>query len=222
MNHGPDPFALLDRGRAGLDALAQGAGLRFTAAVQRSWWTRRLVNPGLLALSILRDDARRRLLEEWRNSGEETSSFFSAEADALLDFIAAQLPDPSPELAVCRFEQFTLRANIRARSFKAPLLLFDPEGIIRQGRHAGMVFFHGKPDLILSTLLQQQPPPFSLDATALLVAPGLQPLCRIAAPEERELWTRLTLPTTAAVLVRDGCPRNVIETMLRAGALEYA
>jgi hypothetical protein len=37
--------------RADLDALPQSAGVRFTAAGQRSWGTRRPVNAGLLALA---------------------------------------------------------------------------------------------------------------------------------------------------------------------------
>jgi hypothetical protein len=61
-------------------------------------------------VSIMRDDARRTLLAAWVNSGGVTSSFFAAAADALLDSIANQLPDPSHELAVCRLEQLILRA----------------------------------------------------------------------------------------------------------------
>ncbi len=89
--------------RACLEVLRQSAGFRSTAAVQHSWCARRAVNAGLLALSIMHDDARRRLLSAWIRSGGGTSSLFAAEADALLEFIAEQLPDPSPELAVCRF-----------------------------------------------------------------------------------------------------------------------
>lgn len=104
--------------RACLDALPHNAGFQFTAAVQRSRRARRPVNAGLLALSILPDEVRRDLLAEWITSGAGTSSFFATQGDTLLDFIAKQLPDPSPELAVCRFEQFTLRANSEVASFK--------------------------------------------------------------------------------------------------------
>ncbi len=210
--------------RACLDVLPHNAGFQFTAAVQRSRRARRTVNAGLLALSILPHEVRRCLLAEWINSGSGTSSFFAAEGDALLDFIAKQLPDPSPELAVCRFEQFTLRANSDVGSFKPPDRGFlGPDSVVRRALHAGMVHFNGEPDLILEALLERKPlPPFSPHVTALLVAPGLQPLCRIASPQENELWARLSEPTPAAALVRDGCPRDVIETMLHAGALEYA
>jgi hypothetical protein len=210
--------------RACLDALPRNAGFQFTAAVQRSRRARRPVNAGLLALSILPDEVRRGLLAEWITSGAGTSSFFAAQGDALLDFIAKQLPDPSPELAVCRFEQFALRANSEVGSFKAPdRLLFGLNSIVRRAHHAGMVHFSGEPQPVLEALLERKPlPPFSPHVTALLVAPGLQPLCRIASPHEDELWAGLTEPTAAAALVQGGCPRTVIETMLRAGALEYA
>jgi hypothetical protein len=100
--------------RADLDALPQSAGVRFTAAVQRSWGTRRPVNAGLLALAALKVEVRRRLPGAWMESGNGTASYFAAEADSLLDFIAEQLPDPSPKRALCRVEQLTLRATQHA------------------------------------------------------------------------------------------------------------
>jgi len=210
--------------RACVDALPQGAGVRFTAAMQRSWCARRTVNPGLLALSMLRDDVRRHLLDAWLNSGAGTSSFFAAEADALLDFIAEQLPDASPELAVCRLEQLTLRANNGANSFIAPEpTLFGPQRIVRRAPHAGLVLFHGEPVPFLTMLLPRTAhSALSRDVTAVLVAPGSQPLCRIASSHEQELWMRLTLPTAVAILVREGSLRDVVESMLHIGALEYA
>jgi hypothetical protein len=210
--------------RACLDALPRNAGFQFTAAVQRSRCARRPVNAGLLALSILPDELRRRLLAEWITSGAGTSSFFAARGDALLDFIAKQLPDPSPELAVCRLEQFTLRANSEIGSFKAPdRALLGPHSMLRRAPHAGMVHFNAEPQLVLNALLERKPlPPFSAHVTALLIAPGLQPLYRIASSHENELWARLTEPTAAAVLVQAGCRRTVIETMMQVGALEYA
>jgi hypothetical protein len=210
--------------RACLDALPHNAGFKFTAAVQRSRRARRPVNAGLLALSILPDELRRGLLAEWITSGAGTSSFFAARGDALLDFIAKQLPERSPELAVCRFEQFTLRANSEVGSFKAPdRALLGPRSMVRRAPHAGMVHFNGEPQLILEALLERKPlPPFSPHVTALLVAPGLQPLYRVASPHENELWARLTEPTAAPALVQVGCPRTVLETMLQVGALEYA
>src|SRR5260370_35852372 len=100
--------------RAGLGASSRSVGVQFTAAVERSWGARRPVNAGLLALSTLQGDVRRRLLGAWMESGGGTASFFPAVADSLLDFIAEQLPDHYPDLALCRVEQLTLRATHRA------------------------------------------------------------------------------------------------------------
>ena len=210
--------------RAGLEASSRGAGVQFSAAVERSWGARRPVNAGLLALSTLQGDIRRRLLCAYLESGGGTASFFASVADSLLDFIAEQLPDPSPELALCRVEQLTLRATHRASAFETPdPAILDPQRVLCQGRHAGVVLFPGGSDLILSKLLQREPPPaLSRNARPLLVAPGLQPLCRLASPIEHHIWTLLTQPASANNLARNGCPIEAIETMHRIGALEYA
>jgi len=210
--------------RAGLDESPPSAGLRFTAAVQRSWGTRRPVNAGLLALSTLKGDVRRRLLGAWMESGGGTASFFAVEADSLLDFIAEQLPDHSPELALCRVEQLTLRATHRVRDFEAAdPALFDRRRTVRRACHAGMVLFPGGHDLILSKLLKCEPLPVrSGSATPLLVAPGSRPLCRIASPAEHDIWSRLIHPMAVNVLMQNGSRTDAIEVMLRIGALEYA
>jgi hypothetical protein len=217
--HGGDPsssMVLADEERACLEALPETAGFRFTVAVQRSWCARRAANAGLLALSVLPDETRRRLLDSWIDAGGGTSSFFAAEADALLDFIADQLPEHSPELSVCRLEQLILRANGHAAFYRPPArALFDVWRSVRRAPFAGVVHFHG----LLQRGLQDTWPQ---DGTPLLVAPGLQALCRIALPHEAELWKGLEAPAPAAALVAQGCPRSVIETMLNVGALEYA
>jgi hypothetical protein len=173
-------------------ALIQGSGFRFTSRVQYSWCTRRAVNEGLLTLSILRDDVRQSLLAAWTRS-----------ADNLLDFIAGQLPDPSAELTVCRFEQLAIRAHRAAAAFKAPdPARFDSRRVLKRGEHAGLAVFH--------------------EGRALLVAPGMTALCRVASPFEKRLWARLATSCRAAALIEEGIPREVMEGMLRIGALEYA
>ena len=211
MHENGNPRGCFSSGRkqcAPVDGLPPGAGMRFTALIQRSWGAQRTVNPGLLVLSMLPDEVRRRLLEEWRNAGAGSSSFFAAEADALLDFIAAQLPDDAPERAICRLEQLTLRAN-------------DGASMLGRGLHAGLVLFHGEPNPVISALLPARNPTLSGGVTALLVAPGSEPLCRVASSPERELWMRLSGPAAAAALIEDGAAREVIESMLHIGALEY-
>lgn len=224
---GGDPLRRLDLGaddRSRLRALAESPGFRFTVGVQRSWCIRRAANAGYMTLSILPDNLRRRLLDEWTNSGGGTCSFFATEAEALLDFIADRLPDPSHELTACRLEQAALRANEIAARFRAPDLdrLDHARCVVRRGRYAGIVLFYGEPDPILDALLEHKPhPPVSPEAKAILFGPGLGRLYRTASTKELELWEGLAAPVEAAVLLREGYRREVIETMLRAGAVEY-
>jgi|HubBroStandDraft_5_1064220.scaffolds.fasta_scaffold253608_1 hypothetical protein len=214
-------------GRTCLVAFPESAGLRFALAVQRAWRTHRAVNAGLLALSILPDDERRRLLDAWIKTAGRSSSFFAAEGDALLEFIARQLPDQSPELIVCRLEQLILRAYNQARSFEPPeACLFDPQRTVRRAPHAGVLTFPGDVRTILNTvlhtLLQPIPPPVpSSEVTALLVAPGQQPLCRLASSPELSLWNRLGCSPAPIAQLRDGCASEVIRNLLHVGALEY-
>jgi len=210
-----------------MDATPRSTGVRCDAAVQRSWGTRRPVNAGLLALSTLKGDIRRSLLGAWMQSGGRTAAFFTAEADSLVDFLAQQLPDPSPELALCRVEQVTLRAAYRARAFEAPdPALLNAQCVVQRACHAGVVLFPSGSELILSRLLPFEPQPVSAsELTPVLVAPGMQPLCRVASPLEHEIWTRLFRPAAVHSLVRIGGSLDVVGTvgiLLRIGALEYA
>jgi hypothetical protein len=177
--------------RTCFDALQQSSGFRFSMSVQHAWCARRAVNEGLLTLSVLRDDVRLRLLGAWMSS-----------RDTLLDFIARELPDPSAELAVCRFEQLIQLANSCAPAFtSSPRPVFDAQRSLRRTLHAGLVTFRDEP--------------------ALLVAPGFRALCRVATTHEKLLWARLATPVKAAVLLEQGFPRGAIEGLLRVGALDY-
>jgi hypothetical protein len=126
-----------------LETLKASAGFRFTVGVQRSWCVGRAARAGFFTLSILPEDLRRQLLDEWTDAGGGTSSFFAAEAEALLEFIASRLPNPSHELTACRFEQATLRANEHAIGFTPPdpELLSTPGCTLRRGRFAGIAAF---------------------------------------------------------------------------------
>ena len=224
---GRDPFRSLHLDaseRAALGALTRSPGFQFTVGVQRSWCVARTMNGGSLTLSILPEDLRRTLLDEWTNAGGGTSSFFAAEADRLLDFIARRLPYPSHELTACRLEQATLRANDAAALFTPPgsARLNAARCVLRRGRHAGIVFFHGEPEQILDALLEHNPlPPVSPHATPILFGPGLDRLCRPAELSEVELWEELTAPVAFVELLTNHSRRDAVEAMLRAGAIEY-
>jgi hypothetical protein len=216
---------LTDHERSHLDSLTRSAGYRFTVEVQRSWCVGRATSAGYLTLSILPTDLRKRLLEEWTNSGGGTSSFFYAEAEALLDFIAAHLPNPSHELTACRLEQATLRASEGVAAFTAP----DPAELDRtpcllgRGRHAGIANFHGEPHPVVSALLAHKPlpPVFSEAEVTLLFAPGLDRLCRPASAAEVDLWQTLIGPLELRELLRRGHDREDVAALLQCGALEY-
>jgi hypothetical protein len=207
---------------AKLDASPRAAGLRVYSGAQRSWSARRPVNAGLLALANLQGESRRRLLGAWVESNRIKPSVFGA--DSLVDFIAERLPDPSPELALCRVEQLTLRAAYRAKAFKAPeAALLNQDSIVCRARHAGVVMFPGGSELVLKRLLPLYPlPSRPPKATPLLVAPGMQPLLRVASEAECETWTSLPRPTVVSDLLRTGGSLDVVGTLLRLGALDYA
>jgi hypothetical protein len=161
---------------------------------------------------------------EWTESGGGTSSFFAAESEAFLEFIASHLPDPSHELTACRFEEATLRAGRQAAGFTPPNpdLLPFPRGFLRRGSSAGIVVFHGEPHAIIEALTKRQTlPPVSANTTAMLFGPGLEGLCRLASQREVELWRNLAAPVSFIALVLEGYSTDDVAPMLRAGILEF-
>jgi hypothetical protein len=222
---GEDPFRGLHLSageRASLAAVVDSAGFRFTVDVQRSWCAGRAANAAKLTLSMLPADERRRLLGDWVNAGGGTPSFFAAEADAFLDFIARRLPDPSHTLTLCRVEQATLRASEGTLRFAVPdpSRLDAPACILRAGRYATLVRFHAEPRLLLAALEGQPLPPVSRETTAVLFGPGLDGLSRLATGDEVALWERLAAPGALSVLSREGHRREAIETLVAAGIVE--
>jgi hypothetical protein len=181
------------------------------------------VNAGLLALSLLPDALRRQLLRAWVECEDSTESSMPAEADTLLDFIVALLPDPSPALSVCRVEQLTLRANRRSRDFRAPdAARLTPHCRLRRGGDAGIVKFECATAGILHRLLPDRMLPAGSEPPSLLVAPGLAARVREASAPELALWETLAVPASVDALQRAGHARDLIDTLLLAGALEYA
>ena len=216
----------LDSGeRSYIEAVTQSAGFRFSVSIQRSWCIGRAAKSAHLTLSLLSDDERRRLLDEWINSGAGTQSFYDAEADSFLDFIVGHLTDPSHELTVCQFEKATLRASKETDYFAAPdlLRLNDPECPLRRGRYAGAVRFYAEPRRLMDSLLKHEPlPPLSAEAMTMLFGPGLEQLCRPASMDEVSLWDRLDAPVAVGALLKEGHQPETFKMLLNAGALEYS
>lgn len=227
-SNGSDPLRglNLDPGeRSYLQALTESAGFRFTVSVQRSWCIGRAAKAAHLTLSILTDDERRRLLNEWINSGAGTRSFYAAEAVSFLDFISAQLINPSHELTVCQLEQATLRASNGTDYFAAPdlLRLHDPNCALCRGTYAGLVRFYAEPHRLLAALQKREPlPPLSSEVMIMLFGPGLEQLCRPASMAEVNLWDRLDTTVAVRTLLSEGYRRETFEILLNAGVVEYA
>jgi hypothetical protein len=221
-----DPLCGLDftaDERARVAALVESAGFRFTVDVQRSWSVGRAAKAARLTLSILAPEERRQLLDEWVSNGGGTASFFAAEADAFLEFIAERQPNPSHALTICRVEQATLRASEGSRYFRAPDLsrLDAPGCLLAAGRYAALVQFYAEPHRLLAALDGQPLPPLSPQAISMLFGPGLDGLFREATDEEVTLWERLVEPAAFKALLQEGHRRDIIEGLTVAGAAEW-
>jgi hypothetical protein len=217
-----DPLCGLDVGtaeRAGLRAIIESRGFRFTVDVQRSWNVGRASDAARYTLSVLPVEKRRWLLNEWVNTGGGTASFFASEAEAFLEFIAGYLPNPSHALTLSEVERATLRASEGADNFVPPGLsaLNAPGCLLVAGRFAAMVRFWTEPRLLLAALAGQPLPPLSSEVTPVLFGPGLDGLFRVATVEENALWERLASPISLTALFREGLRRETIESLLLAG-----
>jgi hypothetical protein len=227
--NGGDPLRSLhldEREQASLAALKESPGYQFTVGVQRSWCVGRATNAGHLTLSVLNEEVRSRMLDEWTNCGGGTTSFFAAETEAFLDFIAERLPDPSHELTACRLEQATMRASEGAATFIVPdpALLEESGCLLRRGRHAGVVRFYGESDRILNGLVNHEslPPVSAVAEMIMLFGPGLEQLCCSASPRQMALWDRVGSETELTALMREGHRRDEIAMMLQGGVVELS
>src|ERR1044072_3065804 len=64
-----------------LQDLRETSEFRFYASVQRSWCVTRATKAAHLTLSLLPQEERERLLDEWIDSGSGTQSFFFVPAE---------------------------------------------------------------------------------------------------------------------------------------------
>ena len=200
-----------------LENLRETAEFRFYETVQRSWCIARATKAAHLTLSLLPQEERERLLDEWVDSGSGAQSFFFVEADSFLDFIGGHLADRPREFTVCQFERATLRASNGANGFVAP----DPASLqrldscLRRGSYAALVRFEADPG----------PGPLAeLFSAGLIVmfSPGLPQLWHEPSPEELDLWNALDSPTQVRTLLEHGHSVEMLERLLAHGAIEYA
>ena len=212
----------LDEGESRyLEELRDTEEFRFYASVQRSWCVARATKAAHLTLSLLPQDERERLLDDWVDSGSGAQSFFWVEADAFLDFIGRRLVDRSYEFTVCQFERATLRASDGANYFVAPdvAALKDPNCFLRRGGYAALVRFDADP----AEVVEKHAGLAALFSAGLNVifSPGLAQLWREASAEEVDLWEALNVPTAIGTLLSQGHSIETLETLLEQGAIQY-
>src|SRR6185369_14671436 len=131
-----------------LENLRDTSEFRFYESVQRSWCIARATKAAHLTLSLLPQEERERLLDEWVDTGSGAQSFFFVEAESFLSFLGERLSDRPREFTVCQFERATLRASNGANVFVAPdpALLQRPHSCLRRGSYAALVRFEAEPD----------------------------------------------------------------------------
>jgi hypothetical protein len=219
-----EDFDLSQDEKASLARVLASPGFGVTVKIQRSWCEARAAKGARLSLSILPPAMRRRLVGEWVNQGGGTNSFFSAEADAFLEFLTLRLPNPSHALTLCRFELAARRAGEFATRFEAPndACPDDSAWIRRANRHAALVDFFAEPDLLLAAVEGECAlPPLSETAIPVWITPGVPGLIRQAETAEVALWHALAEPATVATLLHEGHGRDTIDTLLAIGAAEW-
>jgi hypothetical protein len=174
-------------------------------------------------LSILPAEQQRQIIDEWVDAGGGTAFDPASEAEALLEFIAGRLNEPSHVLAVCRMEQAVYRASEATLHFRPPdpSLLDDPDATLCTGRGATLVRFFAEPQQLFGAIKAKAPlPPMSYRCLPVLFAPGLPALFRAASKEEALLFGELAGAAGVRLLTRDRCTRLVLEELFRIGAVD--
>jgi hypothetical protein len=203
------------------ETLRDTAEFRFYASVQRSWCIARAAKGASLTLSLLPQEERERLLDEWVDSGAGAASFHGVEAELFLEFIGKQLIDPSHELTVCQFERATLRANGGTSNFVAPdaSALQNPDCILRRGRFAALVPFYTDLDRLFTAVQNREPLPDS-PVMLILFSPGLPRLFTEPSPAEVSVWEALEAPVSIKKLLDHGHALTTLTDLLSHGAIE--
>ena len=187
----------------------ESSGLRFTTMVRRSWCEGRSIEAARAVLALLPPRERHRLVALYVDCGGGVAAFLPTESETLLPFLAQRLPNPSHALTLCRMDLALARARRGAADFVAPTA--RPErGILIRGPHAALVWFHADPAAVMAAIGGAPLPPVGPPRQAVLFAPGLPNLFRLASRTEAAFWA--SLPTTDA-----GSP--MIGPLLRDGAL---
>jgi hypothetical protein len=198
-------LALRDGGPCTIDP--ESPGLRFTTMVRRSWCEGRSVEAARAVLALLPPRERHRLVAAYVDCGGGVAAFLPTESETLLPFLAQRLPNPSHALTLCKMDLALARARLGAADFVAPTSV--PEGsIVIRGPYATLVWFHADPAAVMAAIGGAPPPPVGPPCQAVLFAPGLPNLFRLASRTEAAFWDSVPTADTRSPLIgpllRDG------------------
>jgi hypothetical protein len=172
-------------------------GIALTARIRSSWCMGRARRAARLTLAALTEPEREAIVRDWVAQGGGTSSFFEAEIETFLDFIAKRVEAPSHAASLCRFE----RALHRARSNRNAGDAVQPLGsmtLIQRAAEAELVTFHAPMEELLEALAGKRGwPPVEGASHQLLIAPGIAGLVRDANAAEINLWEAAARPVPA-------------------------
>ncbi len=204
--------------------LKESKGLRLTRAIRRSWCDGRTAKASRLTLMALPFALRKKFISDWVDNGGGTSSFFSKEGEAFLEFILPLLADPSHERSICLFELAIMRLANSLSEFSPPDETRDiePNAILQFNKLSSMVDFYCEPlDLLIAIEQGDVLPPVSIETTKLLVAPGLPGFCQIATVAEIKIIGRLSKPARLQELLDDKNSLSCVKSLLHIGALSH-
>lgn len=198
------------RGEGACQIDSQSPGFRFTMRVRRSWCEARSVMAAREVLKLVPDGGQR-LVGEYVDQGGGLAWFQATESEKFLSFLASRLPEPSHALAICRMSQALMEAQRGASIFLPPAPRGAGEVVVR-GPYAALVWFYADPSDVMMALNGGELPPVGPPSHAVLFAPGIPKLFRIATEGEVILWN--TLESTEA-------PLKLVEDFLMNGILTY-
>jgi hypothetical protein len=186
-------------------------GFRFTLSVRRSWCKGRSIMAARAVLEALPDEESQRLVSEYLEQGGGSEVSLAIENERFLQFLLPRLPDPSMALSICRMNQALNLARRGAMNFSPPELR-NPDAPVVRGQYASLVWYRTGPHEAPMPPAGEKSLSAESPESAVLFAPGLPNLFRLASQAEAGFWR--ALPAIDA-------PRGLIASLLRDGVIEY-
>lgn len=197
------------RGEATCPIDPDSPGFRFTMAVRRSWCEGRSIMAARAVLKLIPDGQRQRLVAEYVNQGGGLAWFQATEREKFLAFLAPRLQDPSHALTICQVSRALARAREGASTFTPPGER-TRTGPLYRGCYASLVWFYADPGDVMMALDGGCLPLLGPPSHAILFAPGIRNLFRMATEAEVAVWAN---PAIA--------PHAIVEALLTEGVLAH-